>query len=42
MFDLEALAEDCARDGAWEALFSAPPLRVVGGVGSPLNPLAVK
>ena len=42
MFDLEALAEDCARDGVWEFLFSAPPLRVTGGVGSPLNPLAVK
>jgi kynurenine formamidase len=42
MFDLEALAADCARDGVWECLFSAPPLRVSGGVGSPLNPLAVK
>jgi kynurenine formamidase len=42
MFDLEALAADCARDGVWECLFSAPALRVVGGVGSPLNPLAVK
>jgi kynurenine formamidase len=42
MFDLEALAEDCAGDGVWECLFSAPPLRVAGGVGSPLNPLAVK
>ena len=42
MFDLEALAADCAGDGVWEFLFSAPPLRVAGGVGSPLNPLAVK
>jgi hypothetical protein len=42
MFDLEALAADCAGDGTWEFLFSAPPLRVAGGVGSPLNPLAVK
>jgi len=42
MFDLEALAADCARDGVWEFLFSAPPLKVAGGVGSPLNPLAVK
>jgi hypothetical protein len=42
MFDLEGLAADCARDGVWECLFSAPPLRVTGGVGSPLNPLAVK
>jgi kynurenine formamidase len=42
MFDLDELAADCARDGAWEFLFSAPPLKVTGGVGSPLNPLAVK
>ncbi len=42
MFDLEALAADCARDGIWEFLFTAPPLKVTGGVGSPLNPLAVK
>ena len=42
MFDLEALAADCARDGVWEFLFTAPPLKVTGGVGSPLNPLAVK
>jgi kynurenine formamidase len=42
MFDLEELAADCAGDGAWEFLFSAPALKVTGGVGSPLNPLAVK
>jgi kynurenine formamidase len=42
MFDLDALAEDCAADGVWEFLFSAPPLKVAGGVGSPLNPLAIK
>ncbi|HEV7734224.1 MAG TPA: cyclase family protein [Candidatus Binatia bacterium] len=42
MFDLEALAADCAADGVWTFLFSAPPLRVTGGVGSPINPLAVK
>jgi len=42
MFDLDALAADCARDGVWEFLFTAPPLKVTGGIGSPLNPLAVK
>jgi len=42
MFDLEALAADCAADGTWECLFTAPPLKVTGAVGSPLNPLAVK
>ena len=42
MFDLDELAAACARDGVWEFLFSAPPLKVTGGVGSPLNPLAVR
>jgi kynurenine formamidase len=42
MFDLEELAADCARDGVHEFLFCAPPLKVTGAVGSPLNPLAVK
>ena len=42
MFDLDGLAEDCARDGVWEFLFSAPPLVVTGGTGSPLNPVAIK
>lgn len=42
MFDLEELAADCAADGVYEMFFSAPPLRVSGGVGSPINPLAVK
>lgn len=42
MFDLDALAAACAADGVWECLFTAPPLKVTGGVGSPLNPLAVK
>ena len=42
MFDLDRLAADCAADGVWDFLFTAPPLRVTGGIGSPLNPLAVK
>jgi kynurenine formamidase len=42
IFDLEALADDCASDGVWEFFLSAPPLRVVGGVGSPVSPVAVK
>lgn len=39
---LDALAADCAADGVWTCLLVAPPLRVTGGVGSPINPLAVK
>jgi len=42
MFDLEALATDCAEDGRWDFFFSGPPLRVLGGVGSPAAPIAVK
>jgi kynurenine formamidase len=42
MFDFERLAADCAADGVWEFLLSAPPLGVTGGIGSPVNPLAVK
>jgi kynurenine formamidase len=42
IFDLDALARDCADDGRWEMFFCAPPLKVVGGVGSPITPLAMK
>ena len=42
IFDLEALADDCERDGAYEFFFSAPPLPFTGAVGSPINPLAIK
>ncbi len=42
MFDLEALAADCATDGVYEFFLSAPVLKFTGGVGSPVNPLAIK
>jgi kynurenine formamidase len=42
IFDLEDLASDCADDGVYEFLVSAPPLRVTAGVGSPINPVAIK
>lgn len=42
ILDLDRLAEDCRGDGVWEFLFSAPPLKVVGGVGTPITPLAMK
>lgn len=38
---LEPLAEVCARDGRYEFLLCISPLRVIGGTGSPVNPLAV-
>lgn len=37
LFDLDALATD----RVYEFLFVAAPLRITGGVGSPLNPLAI-
>jgi len=42
IFDLEALAEDCARDGVYEFFFAAQPLPITRAVGSPVNPLAIK
>ena len=42
MFNLEALAADCATDGRYAFLLSAPPLPVTGGFGSPVNPLVLK
>lgn len=42
ILDLEALAADCASDGVYEFMFCAPPLKVTKGVGSPINPLAMK
>lgn len=42
MWDLEALARDCADDGVYELMLVAQPLLITGAVGSPLNPLAIK
>ena len=42
MFDLEALADDCAADGRSEFFFCGQALKFTGGAGSPINPLAIK
>ena len=42
LWDLDGLSADCAGDGRYEFLLVASPLRVTGGVGSPLNPIAIK
>jgi kynurenine formamidase len=42
LFDLEPLSASCAEDGVYEFFFVAQPLRIVGAVGSPINPLAIK
>ena len=42
MWNFAALAADCAEDRVYEFQLIAPPLRVTGAVGSPLNPIALK
>jgi hypothetical protein len=42
IFDFEALAADCAEDGQYDFLFTAPPLPITGAVGSPINPVVIK
>jgi kynurenine formamidase len=39
--DLEPLAEACAELGRRDFQFVAAPLRIAGGTGSPLNPIAI-
>jgi kynurenine formamidase len=39
--DLERLASACAELGRWEFMFNLSPLPLVGGSGSPVNPIAV-
>lgn len=40
--DLESLADDCARDGRYEGLFVAAPLKIARASGSPVNPVVIK
>ena len=39
--NLDDLAAACAEAGRWEFLLMVAPLRVRGGTGSPVNPIAV-
>ena len=39
---LDPLAEDCAADGRYSFLLDATPLPLTQGLGTPLNPVAVK
>jgi hypothetical protein len=41
IFVLDELGDACEAAGKWSFLFAAPPLLVVGGVGSPITPLAI-
>lgn len=42
MFDLDALADDCARDSRYEGFFTSAPLNLPSGVASPPNALVIK
>ena len=42
LWDLDALAADCAADGVYELLFTSAPLNMQSGVASPPNALAIK
>lgn len=42
MFDLDAVAHDCATDGRWTFMLAASPLPITGAVGSPVAATAIK
>jgi kynurenine formamidase len=42
LFELDALAAACAGDGRYDFLLSAAPLPLVGAVGGPVNPIAIR
>ncbi|NIH87106.1 cyclase family protein [Amycolatopsis granulosa] len=42
LWDLDGLAERCARDGRWDCLIVSTPLNLTGGTGSPANAVAVR
>ncbi|MEF2978429.1 cyclase family protein [Subtercola sp. YIM 133946] len=42
MWDLDALADDCASDSRYDFLLTAAPIPFTGAVGAPVNPIALK
>ena len=38
---LGTISEQCAQRGRWEFLLTLAPLRIEGGTGCPVNPIAV-
>jgi len=42
MFHHDVLAQRCAADRSYDCLAVASPLAVKGGVGAPVNPIAVR
>lgn len=41
LWDLDALAANCAATGAWDFFLTAAPIPFTGAVGAPVNPVAV-
>lgn len=41
LWDLDALADDCAATGCYECFVTCKPLNLTGGVGSPANAMAI-
>jgi kynurenine formamidase len=39
--ELGPLVQECRRQSRFEFLFTVAPLRVVGGTGAPVNPIAL-
>jgi kynurenine formamidase len=42
IWNLEELAADSASTGVYDCQLVAPPLRIPGAVGSPVNPIALR
>jgi kynurenine formamidase len=42
MLSLEALADDCAKDGRYNFFYTAAPLKIHRGTGAPVNPIVIK
>jgi len=41
-FDRDEWGSTWAEDGRWTFLYAAAPLKVVGGSGAPVNPIAIR
>ena len=42
LWDLDALADDCAADNQYTCFFTSSPLNLAAGVASPPNAIAIK
>jgi kynurenine formamidase len=42
LLDFEELSVACAADGTYDFFYAGPPLQFTRGVGSPINPLAIR